>query len=35
MDKAGTIEAGEAHADAALLRLRLDHGLAFEHDFVQ
>ena len=26
---------GKGHADAALLRLRLDHGLAFEHDFGQ
>src|ERR1039458_7372879 len=33
--KAGKIELGEGHFDAALLPLRLDHGLAFEHYFGQ
>ena len=35
LDEAGAFELGKGHADAALLRLRLDHGLAFVHDFGQ
>ena len=33
--KARDVELGKGHLDAALLPLRLDHGLAFEHDFGQ
>ena len=35
IDKARDVELGKGHFDAALLPLRLDHGLAFEHDFGQ
>src|SRR6266699_327037 len=35
IDEARIFEAGKAHADPALLRLRLDHRLALEHDPVQ
>ena len=31
----GTSKCGKDHVDPALLALRLDHGLAFEHDFGQ
>ena len=34
-DEAGDLEARKGHADAALLRLRLDHGPALEHDLDQ
>ena len=35
IDKVRDVELGKGHSDAALLPLRLDHGLAFEHDFGQ
>ena len=35
LDEVGDVEARKGHADAALLRLRLDHGPAFEHDLGQ
>ena len=35
LDKARELEPGKGHADAALLRLWLDHGLAFAHHFAQ
>ena len=35
LTKYGMSNWGKAHADAAFLRLRFDHGLAFEHDFGQ
>ena len=35
LDEVGDLEARKRHADAALLRLRLDHGPALEHDLGQ
>ena len=35
LTKYGISNRGKGHADAALLRLRLDHGLAFAHDLGQ